>query len=263
LSTPLPLSSGATIPAVGFATWKTGKEIEPDQVKDAILSAVKSGYRHFDTSSANEVEVGTALNEAIKKGKVKREEVFVTVTLRLGSEGEVAKSLNRSLVTLGLEYVDLIVLGSEEYLLHASGHAEELHTTDKARATGLKDVEAGALKKVLDFAPTSIPVAIRIIANPYEPQQDIIGICKERSIHVIAYSPFRSSANGSLFNHDTVTKLAEKHDCVPEKILLSWHVARGSSVLVDEVILGGSEGHRELVQLDEEDMAALAGISTP
>jgi diketogulonate reductase-like aldo/keto reductase len=107
----------------------------------------------------------------------------------------------------------------------------------------------------------SIPTAIQIQCNPYSPNDELVHLCHEKSIHVIASSPFRSASKGWLFNNDVVAKVADKHSVVPENVLLSWHLARGGSVLVEEPILGGSEGHRSLVQLDELDMEVLGTIA--
>lgn len=51
----------------------------PDVVKQAITVAIDVGYRHIDTAAIydNEKEIGDALQEAYKAGKVKREELFI------------------------------------------------------------------------------------------------------------------------------------------------------------------------------------------
>lgn len=40
------LNTGASIPAIGFGTWQ-----DKDAQKDAVLTALKAGYRHIDTVS--------------------------------------------------------------------------------------------------------------------------------------------------------------------------------------------------------------------
>lgn len=48
-----------------------------------VVAHVQMGYRHFDTAKiyGSEPAVGKALTEAIRDGKIKREEVFVTSKL--------------------------------------------------------------------------------------------------------------------------------------------------------------------------------------
>lgn len=259
LDSPLPLSTGATIPAVGYAAWNP--ETAPDQVKDAVTLAIKSGYRHFDASTRHEAEVGAAIKEAVRHGKVKREDLFVTATARNYYLPDVQSSLDESLQNMGLDYVDLYLVDFEQDDFPQIWAAmEKLLATNKAKAIGVANVDdVHWLEKLLSYVKT-IPTVISIITNLYEPQNEIIHLCHEKNIHVTAYSPFRSEDRGSLFNVEAVTKVADKHSAVPEKVLLSWHIARGSSVLVNEVVLGGSEGHRELLHLSEEDIAALDAV---
>lgn len=58
-----------------ISTWKTN----PGEVKQAVIDAIKAGYRHIDcaTTYMNEDEVGEALKECIPS-IVKREELHIT-----------------------------------------------------------------------------------------------------------------------------------------------------------------------------------------
>ncbi|KAI4305691.1 hypothetical protein L6164_029042 [Bauhinia variegata] len=53
------------------------------ETKEAIIEAIKQGYRHFDTAAAygSEQALGEAIKEAIELGLVSREELFVTSKL--------------------------------------------------------------------------------------------------------------------------------------------------------------------------------------
>lgn len=65
------------ISAVGFGTFQG--EDGNSKVKEAVLTALKNGYRHIDTAAAygNEKEVG----EAIKESGIPRADIFVTTKL--------------------------------------------------------------------------------------------------------------------------------------------------------------------------------------
>lgn len=73
------LSSGYDMPVVGLGTYS----LHGDKCVNAIMSAIRLGYRKFDTASfyGNDEEVGNAIRQAIAEGLIKREDVFVTTKL--------------------------------------------------------------------------------------------------------------------------------------------------------------------------------------
>ena len=78
--TKIPLNNGSgAIPALGFGT------LIPDPVatKNATKAALEAGFRQLDTSERyrTEKEVGEAMQEVFKAGKIKREDVFVVTKL--------------------------------------------------------------------------------------------------------------------------------------------------------------------------------------
>ncbi len=70
------LNDGNFIPVIGLGTF----ESPPGVVENAVKIAIDAGYRHFDCADfyENEDEVGKALRQAIKDGKVKRKDLFIT-----------------------------------------------------------------------------------------------------------------------------------------------------------------------------------------
>jgi diketogulonate reductase-like aldo/keto reductase len=70
------LNDGNFIPVIGLGTF----ESPPGVVENAVNVAIDAGYRHFDCADfyENEDEVGKALRQAIKDGKVKRKDLFIT-----------------------------------------------------------------------------------------------------------------------------------------------------------------------------------------
>ena len=110
--TRIPLSHGSgAIPAVGFGT------LIPDPVatKQATETALKIGFRHLDCAERyrNEEAVGDAMQEALKAGRIQREDVFVTTKLWNTNHRpeRVKPAFDASSRRLQLDYVDC-------YLIH-------------------------------------------------------------------------------------------------------------------------------------------------
>ena len=102
----LKLNSGFEMPSLGFGTSGI-KSTEP------FYSALKVGYRHFDTATkyANEQFIGEALTRGIQEGLVKREDLFITTKLWDTDYSDPEAALRLSLKKLQTDYVDL-------YLVH-------------------------------------------------------------------------------------------------------------------------------------------------
>ena len=104
------LPNGVEIPKLGLGTWM----IDDDKVAEAVKAAVKLGYRHIDTAQAYANERG--VGEGVRDCGVARDELFVTTKLDAGiKDYEGAKAaIDGSLETLGLEYIDLMIIHSPQ-----------------------------------------------------------------------------------------------------------------------------------------------------
>src|SRR6201994_461749 len=110
--TKMPLNNGSgAIPALGFGT------LIPDPVatRTATKAALETGFRQLDASERyrNETEVGEAMHEVFRAGRIKREEVFIATKLWNNNHRpeRVKPAFETSRKKLQLEVVDL-------YLIH-------------------------------------------------------------------------------------------------------------------------------------------------
>lgn len=71
------LNNGVKMPLEGFGVFQVP---DPKVCTQAVLDAIKTGYRLIDTAALymNEETVGAAIKEAIDTGLVTREELFIT-----------------------------------------------------------------------------------------------------------------------------------------------------------------------------------------
>lgn len=108
----LKLSSGFEMPVLGFGTSSI---VDPE----SFYTAIKVGYRHFDTATKykNEEFIGEALERSIQEGLVTRSELFITTKLWHDDYSDPEAALRLSLKKLKVDSVDL-------YLIHwpMNGH---------------------------------------------------------------------------------------------------------------------------------------------
>lgn len=279
--TKFPLNTGAAIPALGLGTWQS----DPGEVTKAVSYALSIGYKHIDAAYCygNEDEVGAGLKEAFANG-VKREDIFVTTKLWCTYQSRVEQNLDMSLKSLGLDYVDLYLMhwpvamnpngnhekfpklpdGSRD-LVKDWSHIqtwklmEKLLATGKVKAIGVANYSLRYLEQLLPHA-TIIPAVNQIENHPSLPQQEIVDFCKAKGIHITAYSPLGSSGS-PLLKEKPIVEVAEKRGVTPASVLLSYHIARGSSVLAKSVTPARIKANMDLIKLDASDMKILDDYS--
>ncbi|KAK0612344.1 NADP-dependent oxidoreductase domain-containing protein [Bombardia bombarda] len=275
------LNTGADIPALGLGTWQSA----PGEVKEAVSYALKVGYKLIDGAYCygNEDEVGEGLNEAFASG-IKREDIFVVSKVWATYTTRCELGLDKSLKSLGLDYVDLFLVhwpllmnpegdhdkfpklpNGERDIIHSHNHVdtwkqmEKLVATGKTKAIGVSNYSKRYLEQLLPHA-TIIPAVNQIENHPSLPQQEIVDLCNEKGIHIMAYSPF-GSTGGPMFKAEPVLKIAEKHGVPPSAVLLSYHIPRGSTVLAKSVTPARIKDNLNIVDLDEEDQKLLRDYS--
>ncbi|KAI1077820.1 Aldo/keto reductase [Whalleya microplaca] len=276
------LNTGQEIPAVGFGTWQAA----PGEVAAAVTAALKAGYRLIDAAYCygNEDEVGAGLAAAFSAGICTRSEVFVMTKLWNTYSGRAELGLDKSLRALGLDYVDLFLVhwpvgmnpagtddrfpklpdGSRDILWdhdHVATWAqmEGLLDTGKVRGIGVCNYSAPYLERLLARARV-VPAVNQIENSPALPQQEVVDLCRSKGIHVVAYSPLGSTGS-PLMRSEAVAKVAERKGVSPGTVLLSYHVARGATVLAKSVTESRIKANLEIVDLDADDLKILNDYS--
>ena len=180
------LNNGVQIPVLGFGVF----QIPPAETEQAVISAIKAGYRHIDTAQAymNETEVGLG----IKNSGVAREELFITTKIWVENFGyEAAKaSLDRSLGRLNLDYIDMVLIHQPYGDSYGTWRAlEEYQADGKICAIGVSNfspvraVDLGLFNKVM-------PQANQIEINPSQQKNDEVAALQAEGIAVEAWTPF-------------------------------------------------------------------------
>ncbi|KIJ66071.1 hypothetical protein HYDPIDRAFT_181112 [Hydnomerulius pinastri MD-312] len=256
----IPLNTGATIPQIGLGTWLS----KPQEVENAVEIAVRNGYRHLDLAMIyqNQDEVGRALKKVIPS-VVTREQLFITSKLWNSShQPQVAEAeLDETLKQLGLTYLDLYLVhwpaafvpgnglvptkpgnDGEAHLDTETSLAEtwramiKLRDTGKVKAIGVSNFTITQIQGIID-ATGVVPAANQIEAHPLLPQDDLVAYCKEKNIHITAYSPLGNNLIGipMLTENAAVQGVAAKLGATPAQVLVAWGAYRGYSVIPKSV----------------------------
>lgn len=258
------MNNGLTIPAVGFGTYNA----DGDEVYNAVLAALKAGYRHIDTAAfyRNEASIG----RAIKDSGLAREDLFITTKLWNDAHGyeEAKAALADSLEKLQLDYLDL-------YLIHwpnpvnlrecwQSANAdtwramEEMVEAGLIRTIGVSNFLVHHMEELLKTAKI-IPAVNQLRLAPGVYQAEIVDYCREKDIILEAWSPL---GRGELFTHPTMLAFAEKYGKTVAQIALAWSWAQGFLPLpksVTESRIIENLNFQDIV-LSDEDIAAITAI---
>lgn len=275
------LNTGATIPVIGFGTWKS----KPEEQRMAVRTALECGYRHIDCAAiyGNETEVG----EGLLASGVDREQIFITSKLwnTEHEEASVEPACRKTLKDLGVEYLDL-------YLIHwpvclKKGHSmppgpndfadvpfeetwkamEALVEKGLVKAIGLSNFSVPSLERILKVAKVK-PAMLQIEGHPYLQQQKLKEFCDKHGILITAYGPLGSpdrparvfdKADPILLEDATLGEIAKSAERTPADVCIRWAVQRGTIVIPKSVTPSRIESnlHAGLKNLPEEAMAKL------
>jgi diketogulonate reductase-like aldo/keto reductase len=250
----LALNNGSgAIPALGFGT------LIPDPVatKNATKAALNAGFRLLDTAERyrTEKEVGEAMDEVFKEGKIKREEVFVVTKLWNTNHRpeRVKPAFEASLKRLNLDYVDLYLIhtpfafqpGEEQDPRDASGNViydrdvtlldtwralEGLVKEGKCKAIGLSDVDLEKTKGIVEAA-TIKPAVVHVESHPYLPEWDLLNYCRANGIVLQAFAALGHSSKPNLLEDPVITAIAQRIGKTPAQVALAWAIQRGTALL--------------------------------
>ncbi|ETL92433.1 hypothetical protein L917_09253 [Phytophthora nicotianae] len=254
------LPSGHSIPSVALGVYQSAPGSE---TYDAVLAALKLGYRHIDTATVyrNESDVG----KAIRDSGIPRNEIFVTSKIVASrtrwNYDEVVEGVRLSNRKLGLEYIDL-------YLLHAPFDSttraeawkalEDMQTEGILRDIGVSNFGELHLQRLAETWRVK-PAVNQVELHPWLARADTVKYCEEQGIIMEAYSPL---ARAQKMHDRTLKLIASEVGATSAQVLIAWSLAKGFVALPKSVTESRIKENLEAAKLEltSEQMEKLNGL---
>ncbi|XP_039751952.1 aldo-keto reductase AKR2E4-like [Pararge aegeria] len=203
-----------------------------------IVQRYLAGYRCIDTAFGYLTEdmVGEAMADVIRRGIVKRTDIFVNTKLsfQYGTCSEVVPAVKKSLKRMKIDYVDLILIHTPRNVMGVENYdtfeiwkgLEEAKRLGLTRSIGVSNFNSTDMARILANSKT-LPAVNQIETNPTFANQELVAYCQSKSIVVMGYSsfgflvprPFNDLSLPPSFEDPTLVGMAEKYGVTVSQVV--------------------------------------------
>jgi 2,5-diketo-D-gluconate reductase A len=217
------LNNGVEMPLLGFGVFQVP---DLEECERSVYEAIQSSYRLIDTAAAygNEEAVGNA----IKRGGVPREELFVTTKLWISDAGyeSTLKAFERSLQRLQLNYLDLYLIHQPFGDVYGSWRAmQELYREGQVKAIGVSNFQPDRIMDLIVHNEV-VPAVNQIETHPFNQQVETQKFLQENNVQIESWAPFAEGKN-DIFQNEILLSIASKYNKSVAQVILRWLTQRG------------------------------------
>ncbi|MFC7133031.1 MULTISPECIES: aldo/keto reductase [Salinibaculum] len=217
----------AEIPALGVGTF----QLDSDQARETVRTALDLGYRHVDTAEYYDNEEG--VGAGIAAAPVDRDDVFLTTKVWRSNlrRDDVRAAAEASLDRLGVDYVDLLLIHwphPRVPVAETLRAMEELRAEGLTRHIGVSNFTRSQLADAMEVADAPI-VTDQVLYHPFKAQRDLRQFCVESDVALTAYSPL---ATGDVVGNDDLARIGRRYDRTAAQVALRWLVQQDGVVAI-------------------------------
>lgn len=251
-------SNGASIPALGFGTYRLAQAEAESMVEEALAV----GYRHVDTAQmyGNESGVGRGL----RRSGVNRDDVFLTTKIWPDDfeRDSLLSAVRRSLSRLDVDHVDLV-------LLHWPSRGVPLEETISAlnesrgrgdtRHIGVSNFDPRLLSEAAEASDAPL-VNDQVEYHPFKDQSPVLEAARGMGVSVTAYSPL---AKSRVSGDETLRGIGKAHGKNEGQVALRWLVQQGVIAIPKTASPERCRSNFEVFdfELSEEEMGSIGALS--
>lgn len=252
-------ANGATIPALGFGTFR----IPGPDVLRIVPHALKAGFRHIDTAQiyGNEAEVG----EAIAGSGIARGDIFLTTKVWVENyrHDSFLASVDESLKKLRTDHVDLLLLhwpNEAVPLAEQIGALNAVHEAGKVRHIGVSNFTTALMTDAVALSKAPI-VTNQIEYHPYLDQDAVITAARMAGMSITGYF---GMADGKVFADPVLKDIAVRHGKSVAQVVLRWLVQQEGVIALSKTVTEARVTENAAIfdfALPADDMAAIHSLS--
>lgn len=248
------LNNSIKMPKLGYGVY----QVDPAEAERCVLDAISVGYRSIDTAQAYGNEEG--VGNAIVKGGVPREEMFITTKVWISNAGyEKAKaSIEESLHKLKTDYIDLLLIHQPFGDYYGTYRAmEEAYNAGKVKAIGVSNFYPDRFIDIHHFAEIK-PAVNQVETHVFQQQKIAKEYLKKCGAQIESWGPFAEGKN-DYFNNPILKEIGAKHGKSVAQVALRF-------LLQSDVVVIPKSIHKERMKenfnvfdftLTAEEMAAI------
>ena len=204
------------------------------------------------------------MGRAVRHCGLPRGEVLVSTKLeasQMGSYDKAMRAFDRSLETMGLDYMDIYLFHWPMGDVYGAWRAlEENYKAGRIKAIGVCNFWPYRLADFL-LDQQTVPFINQIELHPFYQRKAEIAWNRNRNIQVQAWSPFAEGKN-DIFNNPVLKAIGRKHGKSVAQVILRWLLQQGLCVLSKTVSKERMRENRQVFdfELTGEDMREIGTL---